>query len=245
MKCAYQHVAYLAQPDPDGDRFLDQVTFDDEHSSALDGTIVWKSLAERDKAFDNGQFTARALVHNLRDGDYGKTLSDIRAAFYAAPRLPLLYNGDRDLQQAVYEAVSADLVAIVDGAGVSVAVTAAAQVNLSSTGLRLAKPQAKEPVPPPGTGAGGTETTGGHEQPPGGGGVNDTPGSQGGPTPRHPPLQNDRSPSPSHRTCSRTSRQPTTLPTPSRRSTPHSTSETSATCRPRCRWSVTPRPSVP
>src|SRR5664279_5064613 len=31
LKRAYQHVAYLAQPDPDGERFLDQVTFDDEH----------------------------------------------------------------------------------------------------------------------------------------------------------------------------------------------------------------------
>jgi hypothetical protein len=186
LKRAYQHVAYLAQPDPDGDRFLDQVTFDDEHSSALDGTIVWKSLAERDKVFDNGQFTARALVHNLRETDYGKTLSDIRAAFYSAPRLPLLYNGDRDLQQAIYDAVSGDLVAIVDGAGVSVAVTAAAQVNLSSTGLRLAKPQPAEPVPSQGAGGGGTETTGGHEQPPGGGGVNDTPGSPGAPAPPTP-----------------------------------------------------------
>jgi hypothetical protein len=165
---------------------LDQVTFDDEHSSALDGTIVWKSLAERDKVFDNGQFTARALVHNLRETDYGKTLSDIRAAFYSAPRLPLLYNGDRDLQQAIYDAVSGDLVAIVDGAGVSVAVTAAAQVNLSSTGLRLAKPQPAEPVPSQGAGGGGTETTGGHEQPPGGGGVNDTPGSPGAPAPPTP-----------------------------------------------------------
>jgi Protein of unknown function (DUF499) len=147
LKRAYQHVAYLAQPDPDGERFLDQVTFDDEHSSALDGTIVWKALAERDKVFDDGQFTARALVHNLRDGDYGKTLSDIRASFYSAPRLPLLYNGDRDLQQAIYDAVAAGLVAIVDASGLAVAVTAASQVNLSSTGLRLAKPQPKSPAP--------------------------------------------------------------------------------------------------
>ena len=151
LKRAYQHVAYLAQPDPSGPRSLGQLTFDDEHKSALDGTIVWKSLAEKDKAFDQGQFTARGLVHNLRDSDYGKTLSDIRAAFYSAPRLPLLYNGDRDLQQAIHDAAVADLVAIVDGAGVAVAVTAASQVNLSSTGLRLAKPKVKEQEPPPTT----------------------------------------------------------------------------------------------
>jgi hypothetical protein len=82
----------------------------------------------------------------------------------SAPRLPLLYNGDRDLQQAIYDAVSADLVAIVDGAGVSVAVTVAAQVNLSSTGPRLAKPQPRGPAPSPGTGSGENETTGEHDQ---------------------------------------------------------------------------------
>jgi hypothetical protein len=143
LRRAYQHIAYLAQPDPDGERYLDQIVFDDEHSSALDGTIVWKALAERDKVFDAGQFGAKALVHNLRDSDYGKTLSDIRAAFYSAPRMPLLYGGDRDLQQAVYDAVEAGLVDVVDGAGAVVAVTAPNQVNLLSAGLRLANPQPK------------------------------------------------------------------------------------------------------
>ncbi len=143
LKRAYQHVVYLAQPDPEGERYLDQVTFDEEHSSALDGTIVWKALAERDKVFDDGQFGAKALVHNLREGDYGKTLSDIRAAFYSAPRLPLLYSGDRDLQQAIYDAVEAGLVDVVAGDGSVVAVMAPNQVNLSSAGLRLARPQLK------------------------------------------------------------------------------------------------------
>ncbi|MFJ1529746.1 DUF499 domain-containing protein [Streptomyces mirabilis] len=141
IKRAYQHVVYLAQPDPDGERYLDQLTFDEDNFTSLDGTMVWKGLADRDKVFDAGQFGARALLHNLRDQDYGKTLSDIRAAFYSAPRLPLLYAGDRDLQQAIYDAVSDGLVSIVDGAGTEVAVTAPGQVNLASTSLRLAKPQ--------------------------------------------------------------------------------------------------------
>lgn len=141
LKRAYQHVAYLAQPDPDGTRYLDQITFDDDNFTALDGTIVWKGLAARDKVFDTGQFGPKALMHNLREQDYGKTLSDVRAAFYSAPRLPLLYAGDRDLQQVIYDAVSAGLVSIVDGSGTSVAVTAPGQVNLTSAGLRLAKPQ--------------------------------------------------------------------------------------------------------
>lgn len=140
IKRAYQHVAYLAQPDPDGERYLDQLTFDDDNFTALDGTIVWKGLAGRDKVFDSGQFNARALRHNLRDQDYGRTLSDIRASFYNAPRLPLLYNGDRDLQQAIYDAVDSGALSILDGAGTPVAVTAPNQVNLTSAGLRLAKP---------------------------------------------------------------------------------------------------------
>ena len=150
IKRAYQHVAYLAQPDPDGERRLEQLTFDDEHSTSLDGTIVWKALAERDKVFDAGAFNAKALVHNLRDGDYGRTLSDLRASFYSAPRLPLLYAGDRDLQQAIYDAVAAGDVQIVDGSGDPVAVTAPNQVNLASAGLRLAKPKPIQPEAQPG-----------------------------------------------------------------------------------------------
>lgn len=141
LKRAYQHVVFLAQPDPDGERYLDEVTHDDDNFTALNGTAVWKALAARDKVFDVGEFTPRALQHNLREQDHGKTLSDIRAAFYSAPRLPLLYGGDRDLQQAIYDAVNEGLVSIVDGAGTEVAVTAPGQVNLASTSLRLAKPQ--------------------------------------------------------------------------------------------------------
>lgn len=109
LKRAYQHVVYLAQPDPEGERILDQLTFDDDNFTALDGTIVWKGLAARDKVFDAGQFGAKALAHNLRDQDYGRSLSEIRSAFYNAPRLPLLYGGDSDLQHAIFDAVLAPM----------------------------------------------------------------------------------------------------------------------------------------
>lgn len=141
VKRAYRHVVYVVQPDPDGERYLDQLTFDGDNETALNGTLVWKGLAERDKVFGQGQFGARALLHNLRDQDYGRTLSDVRAAFYSAPRLPLLYSGDSDLQQAIHDAVSQGLLRIVDGAGTEVAVTGPGQVNLLSAGLRLARPQ--------------------------------------------------------------------------------------------------------
>lgn len=140
VKRGYQHVVYLAQPDPDGDRYLDQLTFDDDTLTALNGTMVWKALVGREKAFDAGQFGSKALLYNLRGSDYGKTLSDLRAAFYSAPRLPLLYGGDDDLQQAIYTAVIEGKLTVVDSAGTEVAVTAPNQVNLASAGLRLGRP---------------------------------------------------------------------------------------------------------
>lgn len=172
LKRAFQHVAYLGQPDPDGERVLEQLTFEDEHSTGLDGTLVWKALVERGKVFDAGQFSARALLHNLRPEDYGRTLAEIRAAFYSAPRLPLLHAGDDDLRHAIYDAVATGSLAVVDTSGAPVAVTAPSQVNLASATLRLAEP-APPPSPEPadgtksrgetaaGGGEGGTTMTGG------------------------------------------------------------------------------------
>ncbi|MCA2244865.1 MULTISPECIES: DUF499 domain-containing protein [Mycobacteriaceae] len=165
LKRAYQHVAYVAQPDPDGERYLDQLTFDDDTLTALNGTIVWKGLADRDKVFDAGQFGAQALMHNLREQDYGKTLADIRAAFYSAPRLPLLYESDRDLQQAIYDAVAQGSLRIVDASGTAVEVTTPGQVNLTSTALRIAAPAPPASDDPDGPDSGGpgsaTGATGG------------------------------------------------------------------------------------
>jgi hypothetical protein len=135
VKRAFQHVAYLAQPN--NDRVLEQVTFEDDNQTALDGTQVWKALVDREKAFDTGQFNARALVHHLREVDHLKPLCEIRDAFWSAPRLPLLFAGERDLQAAIFEAVRAGDLFIVDATGTEVAVTDPSQVNLGSTGLRV------------------------------------------------------------------------------------------------------------
>ncbi|MGI6797711.1 DUF499 domain-containing protein [Gordonia sihwensis] len=140
VKRAYQHVAYLAQPDPDGDRSYADLTFDEDNMTALDGTAVWKALASADKALDAGQLTVKGLLHNLREKDYGRSLAEIRDSFYNAPRLPLLHGGDADLKQAIYDAVNAGQLRVIDGAGAAVTITAASQVNLASTMLRLAAP---------------------------------------------------------------------------------------------------------
>ena len=163
VRRAYQHIVYLSQADPTGDRTIDTFTFDDDNNTALDGTQVWKALASRDKVLDQNQFTPKALLMHLRDGDYGRPLSEIRDAFYSAPRLPLLHGGDKDLQSAIYEAVTAGGLRITDASDVSVAVTSASQVNLSSTGLRLARPNTVDTTRPTddrtGVTSGGVQST--------------------------------------------------------------------------------------
>jgi len=156
LRRAFQHVVFLAQPDPDGERFRDEITFDSEALTALDGTQVWKALVECQKAFDVGQFGVKALLHNLRAGDYGRPLSEVRDSFWQAPRLPLLPGGEADLRQAIFDAVQESELRIVDGSDDEVAVTGPNEINLSSSGLRLASPSSGE-------GADGVDETGGDE----------------------------------------------------------------------------------
>jgi hypothetical protein len=88
-----------------------------------------------------------------------RPLSEIRDAFWNTPRLPLLYDGERDLQQAVYDAVRKGQLCIVDALGNTVAVTEPAIVNLSSIGLRLAA-TVLVPSTPVVDGGGGASGTG-------------------------------------------------------------------------------------
>lgn len=169
VRRAFQHVVFLAQPDPDGDRHLMQATVETDEN-ALDGRLVWKLLVEQQKAFDAGQLNARALLHNLRDNDYGRPLAEIRDSFWNAPRLPLLRGGESDLRQALFEAVRTGQLRIINASDQEVAVTASSEINLNSQGLRIARP-----LPPGGTepgaapGASGSSGGGGHTGGKGGG----------------------------------------------------------------------------
>lgn len=180
VKRAYQHVAYLSQPDADAERELEQITFDDDAQSSLDGTLVWKALAAREKAYDQGEFTAKALLHQLRDSDYGRPLSEIRDAFWQAPRLPLLHTGEPELRHAIYEAARAGDLRVVNRDGGEVAVTGPNEINLQSQSLTLAKPAPVQPTDqeqddapengdnPPGTkdGSNGSDSAAGKIVPP-------------------------------------------------------------------------------
>ncbi|MGW6880312.1 DUF499 domain-containing protein [Streptomyces goshikiensis] len=146
VRRAFQHVLFLAQPDDNATRAVDEVTFDDKSETALNGTTVWKALVEKGKAFDQGTFIERALLHNLRESDYGRPLEELRDAFWNTPRLPLLYGGQNDLRQALFDAVQIGLLRIVDGEGEEVAVTGVSEINLSSQRLRVGKPLPPAPT---------------------------------------------------------------------------------------------------
>ena len=85
-------------------------------------------------------FDSTALLHNLRDADWGRPLSEIRDDFWKAPRLPLLAGGESDLKYAIHQAVTENKMRIVDEHGSTRSVSSANGVNLMSTQLRIARP---------------------------------------------------------------------------------------------------------
>jgi hypothetical protein len=138
IKQAFRHVAYLAQP---ADQRVVEVKELGDLRSSLDGGAVWKELAEVDKAYEPGTFTAKALMHQLRDPeDYGIPLREIRDAFWSAPRLPLLPRGEADLREAIFSAIQAGDLVLTDANGVTSPVTSPGEINLSGDSRRLGKP---------------------------------------------------------------------------------------------------------
>jgi hypothetical protein len=180
VRRAYRHFLYLGEGDQDDQPRVDRtVAFEpDSGQSALDGTAVWKSLVAQGKAFDTSALTAKALLHNLDVKDYGRPLDELRDLFWSSPRLPLLPDEERDLQRAIYEAVSAGQLRLVGTDDADRAVTRPADIAVGSPGLRLAPPKPTVEVPPPeeedaptppgpggGTPGGGTVVTPGKTRP--------------------------------------------------------------------------------
>jgi len=148
IRAAYQHIIYL-QEDGYGTRSEEVVRLDGDNETALHGDLVWKALATRDKVFDQGQFDAQALMHQLREGDWGKPLSELRDMFWNSPRVPLLYGGEPDLRAALYGALQTGELALADSSGESYAANSPSQINLQSSTIRLARPAAPNAVPVP------------------------------------------------------------------------------------------------
>ena len=138
LRKAYQHVVYVSET-----REAVSVRLDKENQTSLDGALVWKVLAEEQKTFDKDEFTRTALVHNLnlRENDFGKSLSSIRNDFYRSPRLPLLYDGDSDLKRAMYAAFQQGAVVLLAQSGAQMEPTRPGDINITSSGIMLERPQ--------------------------------------------------------------------------------------------------------
>ena len=175
VRRAYQHILYLGQGDEgDHSRIDRSITFEQENQSALDGTVVWKALVAQGKAFDISALDAKALLHNLNDGDYERPLDEVRDLFWSAPRMPLLPGGDSDLQRAIFQALQAGTIRLVGADGLDRVVTRPGEIGVGQSSLRLAKPKTGDAA------AGGTGGDGGaHTGPSGGGSGSSGPGTSG------------------------------------------------------------------
>jgi len=146
IRRAFQHLLYLAQPDPTVEREVAQLNLE---QSTLSGAAVWEALASAQKVFRPGDFTSTALLHNLRDSDYQRPLSEVRDGFWNTPRLGLLAGGVSDLRQAIYAAVKEGNLRIVRAGNEAVLVTAPTEINFNAPSYRLAKPLPKPPESDP------------------------------------------------------------------------------------------------
>lgn len=161
VRRAYRHFLYLGEGGQDGEARIDQaVAFEpNSNQTSLDGTAVWKALVAQGKAFDVSALTAKALLHNLDEKDYGRPLDELRDLFWSSPRLPLLPAGESDLQRAIFEAVNGGQLRLVGADDLDRAVTRAGDIAVGSSGLRLAPPMPIDGAAPgdgPGSPSGAT-----------------------------------------------------------------------------------------
>ncbi len=148
VRDAYQHVVYLGETSTGGREPVFR-RFDKDGLTSLAGNLVWADLCTANKALDSGEFTAKALLHNLRDEDYGKPLPEIRDSFWNTPRLPLLFGGEQDLRSALFEVISDKSLQLVDASGKRREATSVGDINLGAAGLRLSRPVGDDTVTVP------------------------------------------------------------------------------------------------
>lgn len=136
VRQCYKHIIYLA-PKGDYERSVEFLRLRKDTQSALNGSDVWEELRECSKAFNPGEFTSSALLHNLRDTDYGRPVSEIRDSFWSNPHKPLLPTGASELQDALYAAIASGEIELVNAEGNIVPVHGRNDINLSLDSVRV------------------------------------------------------------------------------------------------------------
>ncbi len=147
VRLCYKHIAYLA-PQADHDREVKFIRVGSDAQTALNGADAWGSLREESKAYRPTEFHKNALLHNLRDNDYGRPLSEIRDSFWSDPHKPLLPTGTGELAAAIYAAVVSGDIELANADGEIYQVAHAGDVNLGSQSIRIRRaacPKCGEP----------------------------------------------------------------------------------------------------
>ena len=143
-QAAFENIVYLEEEG--GERKQKAIRLQDSNLSALNGTHVWNKLKEEDKVLGQDQFTRQALLANLTDADYGRPLEELRDTFWASPRMPLLFNGESDLQKAIFAAIQNGDLLLVGTDGTERVCHLASDINLGVASLRLARPTTAAPL---------------------------------------------------------------------------------------------------
>ena len=136
VKQCYKHIIYLA-PTGDYERSVSFARLSKDTQSALNGSDVWEELREQRKAFNPGEFNSSVLLHNLRDNDYNRPLSEIRDSFWSNPHKPLLPTGTSELQDAIYGAVASGDIELVNPEGEVYPVPGRGDINVSANNIRF------------------------------------------------------------------------------------------------------------
>lgn len=151
LRRAFQHLVYLGEG-----RIAATAKLEQDNQTALDGDTVWALLDGREKVFGQAQFDAAALLFQMEDRYWGKSLAHLRADFYRSPRLPLLHGGDADLKNALFAAVRQpeSRIVIKDATGEVVEPGRAGDIHLSNSFTIERPPSVTAPEPAtPGSGS--------------------------------------------------------------------------------------------
>ncbi|MXW60960.1 MAG: DUF499 domain-containing protein [Acidimicrobiaceae bacterium] len=147
VKLCFRHIAYLA-PKGDFERENRFVRLANDKQDSLNGAHVWALLRDESKVFEVGEFGYGAFMHNLRDGDYGVPLAEVRDSFWSNPHKPLLPTGAGELSAAIYAAVAGGDIELIDEGGEVFAVHNHGDINLASRTVRLRRAVASDPPNP-------------------------------------------------------------------------------------------------
>ena len=136
VRQCYKHIIYLA-PKDEYERSVSFVRIRKDTQSALSGSDVWEELREYRKAFNPGEFTRKVLLHNMRDNDYGRPISEIRDSFWSNPHKALLPSGATALRDAIYDAIANGDIELVNPEGVVYQVHNRGDINLAADNIRI------------------------------------------------------------------------------------------------------------